>query len=160
MTRFIVVFFLFLLPILEIAGFIVVGGRIGVLPTIGLTLLSVVVGVALLRSQGAGAVSRIRAAAGSGKVPGRELAHGAMIMLAGILLIIPGFLTDIVGLLLFLPPVRDFVYRLLGDNIMIVTSFGPLGGAAGRGQTIDLGEEEYSRQRRPDRPPPPRIEPN
>ncbi|MGD9915581.1 MAG: FxsA family protein [Rhizobiaceae bacterium] len=157
MTRFITLFILFLLPVLEIAGFIIVGGRIGVLATIGLVLLAGIVGVALLRSQGAGAVNRIRAAAGTGKVPGRELAHGAMIMVAGILLIIPGFLTDIVGLLLFVPPVRDFVYRLLGDNVMIVTSFGPLGGAGGRGHTIDLGEEEYSRQRRPDRQPP-RIE--
>jgi UPF0716 protein FxsA len=153
-TRFLAGLAFLALPFLEIAGFIVVGGWIGVLPTIGLVLLAIFAGVILLRAQGAGAVNRIRVAAADGAVPGRDLAHGAMIMLAGILLIIPGFITDIMGLLLFLPPVRDLVWRLLGSRVTVFTSFGPLGarGPGRSGQTIDLDTDEYSRGGSPDSP--------
>lgn len=154
MTRFLAGLAILALPFLEIAGFIVVGGWIGVLPTIGLVLLAIVAGVVLVRAQGSGAVNRIRTSAAAGAVPGRDLAHGAMIMLAGILLIIPGFITDIAGLLLFVPPVRDLVWRLVGSRITIVTNFGPFGGRGpGRdGETIDLDEDEYSRGGSPDSP--------
>lgn len=154
MTRFLAGLAILALPFLEIAGFIVVGSWIGVLPTIGLVLLAIFAGVLLLRAQGSGAVNRIRAAAASGAVPGRDLAHGAMIMLAGILLILPGFITDIAGLLLFVPPVRDLVWRLIGSRVTIFTSFGRSGSSAsGRsGRTIDLGEDEYSRGGSPDSP--------
>lgn len=138
------------LPLLEIAGFVVVGSEIGVLPTIGLVILSAVAGSLLLRWQGFGAVSRIRREIDAGNPPGRELAHGLMIMLAGILLLIPGFITDIVGLLLFIPAVRERAWRYLKSRITIVTSFGAA--ARGSGQpgrrnderTIDLDQDEYS----------------
>jgi len=154
LTRFLTGLAILALPLLEIAGFIVVGGWIGVLPTIGLEVLAIVAGVMLVRAQGAGAVNRIRKAAAAGAVPGRDLAHGAMIMLAGILLIIPGFITDIAGLLLFVPFVRDLVWRLIGSRITVVTDFRPFGGGGpGRdGRTIDLDEDEYSRGGSPDSP--------
>ena len=143
------------LPLLEIAGFVIVGSEIGVLWTIALVVLSSILGSILLRIQGFGALTRIRRELEAGHDPGRELAHGAMIMLAGILLLIPGFVSDILGLLLFIPPVRDLVWRFLKQRI-VVRSFGA--GVDGlranrRGsKTIDLDTEDFSRTPDPKSP--------
>ncbi|TIY00988.1 MAG: membrane protein FxsA, partial [Mesorhizobium sp.] len=90
------------LPLLEIAGFVVVGRQVGALATVGLVLASSIAGALLLRYQGFGVMTRVRAEMDAGRDPSRQLAHGAMIVLAAILLIIPGFITDIFGILLFL----------------------------------------------------------
>lgn len=92
--------------LLEIAGFIIVGRAIGIAATLGLVLLAAVAGIALLRGQGFGVMRRIREDVNAGVMPGAALADGAMILLAGILLIIPGFVSDVIGLLLFVPAVR------------------------------------------------------
>ena len=63
--------------------------------------------------------TRIRAELDAGRDPGRELAHGAMIVLAGVLLLIPGFVTDMFGLLLFIPPVRDVAWRFLKRRVVV-----------------------------------------
>ena len=101
------------LPLVEIATFIGVGSQIGVLTTLGLIFASAFLGIILVRVQGFHTIQRIRAELDSGGSPGRDLVHGMMIVVAGILLIIPGFVTDAIGLLLFLPPVRDFGWRFL-----------------------------------------------
>lgn len=138
---------LFLLwPLAEIAGFVLVGREIGVLATIGLIILSGILGAILLRVQGFGVLRRAQAEIDAGRDPGRELANGAMILIAGILLLLPGFITDIVGLLLFIPPVREAVWRLIKGRIRVVGSFGSTARRnPGRGgQMIDLDPEEYS----------------
>ena len=138
------------LPLAEIAGFVVVGSQIGALATVALVLVSAIAGAFLLRLQGFGAVARIRKALETGNDPGRELAHGAMIMLAGILLLIPGFITDIFGVLLFIPPVRDFVWQALRKRVTVATSFGVSGAGfrhatrEDRARTIDLDETDYA----------------
>jgi UPF0716 protein FxsA len=146
--------FLFLaLPLLEIAGFIIVGRQIGALATIGLVLASSIAGSLLLRHQGFGVMARVRQEIEAGRDPSRHLAHGVMVLLAAVLLIVPGFITDIFGLLLFLPPVRDLAWWLFRNRIVTVTSFGTnfsadFGGGfrpRGRGRTIDLDEEDFSR---------------
>jgi UPF0716 protein FxsA len=147
--------FVFALPLLEIAGFVLVGRQIGALATVGLVLLSGVVGMALLRHQGFGVMSRARAEMAAGRDPSAQLAHGVMILLAAFLLVVPGFLTDIIGLLLFIPPVRDLAWKLLKSRFMVVTSFrgGFGGGSARRGRTIDLDADDFSRGRpNPDSP--------
>jgi UPF0716 protein FxsA len=130
------------LPLIEIAVFVLVGSQIGVLPTIGLVILSAVAGGILVRIQGFGILTRIRQQLESGRDPGRELAHG----------MIPGFVTDILGILLFIPPIRDFGWYLVRDRITVVG--GGLGGArwnqqggdrSGR-KTIDLDADEYSKE--------------
>lgn len=143
------------LPLLEIAGFVVVGSEIGVLGTIGLVLLSAVVGSILLRVQGFGAMNRARAEIEAGRDPSRELANGAMIAFAGILLVLPGFITDIIGILLFLPPVRALAWRYFSKRVTFATDFrgfSQRGGAGGRGKTIDLDEDDFSRQPDPNSP--------
>jgi UPF0716 protein FxsA len=148
--------FILALPVIEIAVFILVGGEIGVLWTIALVILSAVAGSLLLRIQGFGAINRIRAELQQGRDPGRELAHGAMIMLAAVLLLIPGFVTDVFGLLLFIPPVRDVVWRFLKRRIVVSGSFSAgFGGFHSRGRdarTIDLDAEDYTRTPDPKSP--------
>jgi len=150
-------FFLLALPLMEIAVFVVVGRQIGALATVGLVLLSAVAGGLLLRHQGFGVMARIRAETEAGRDPSRHLAHGAMIVVASTLLIVPGFITDIAGLLLFLPPVRDLAWRRLKDRITVVGGFG-MGPGRGAGpgrrpeRTIDLDSDEFSRKPNPDSP--------
>ena len=138
--------FVLALPLLEIAGFVVVGRQVGALATVGLVLASSIAGALLLRHPGFSVMTRIRAEMDAGRDPSRQLAHGAMIVLAAILLIIPGFITDIIGLLLLLPPVRDLAWRALKGRVVLATNFST-GGFRGRqrDKTIDLDDGDYSR---------------
>ncbi len=111
-----------LVPIIEIALFIQVGGAIGLWPTIGLVLLSAIVGTALIRSQGARAMLEIQESFRTLSDPTRPLAHGAMILFAGVLLLTPGFFTDTIGLLLLIPGVRDWVMRRAGRHVNVTRS--------------------------------------
>ncbi len=142
-------------PILEIATFIVVGGKIGVRWTIALVIFASIAGSVLLRIQGFGALNRIRRDLDARRNPGRELAHGFMIMFAGILLLIPGFVSDLVGLALFIPPVRDLAWRFLKRRMVVLDSFSGFGGfGANRrdSRTIDLDTEDFRREPDPKSP--------
>ena len=94
-------------PILEIALFIEVGGAIGLWPTLAIVVLTALAGTVLMRAQGLQALGRLQAALERGGDPVGPLAHGALILVAGILLLTPGFFTDAVGLLLLVPAVRS-----------------------------------------------------
>ena len=103
----IVLLFLFLaLPIAEIYVIIQVGDAIGVVPTLALLILDGFLGAALARSQGRAAWERFNRALTEGRVPARETFDGAMIILGGALLLAPGFITDVIGFALLLPPTR------------------------------------------------------
>ena len=93
-------------PILELAVIIQVGQSLGVLNTIALLLLVSAVGAWLVKREGIGVWRRFEAQVRAGVVPTREIADGVMIMFAGALLLTPGFLSDLLGILLLLPPVR------------------------------------------------------
>lgn len=97
------------LPLIEIALFITVGGWIGLWPTLGLVLASCVAGSAVLRANGLRVMGELQRTADAGGDPRGPLAHGALIMLAGVLLLIPGFFTDAIALLLLVPPVRGLL---------------------------------------------------
>lgn len=142
---------IFALPLLEIAGFVVVGRQIGALATVGLVLVSAMAGLMLLRHQGLGVMGRARTEIEAGRDPSRQIAHGVMILLAAFLLIVPGFLTDIAGLLLFIPPVRDLAWNLVKRRITVVSSFG-FGASRREGRTIDLDAEDFSRHPNPGSP--------
>lgn len=120
---------LILVPIAELYVIIQVGQAIGALPTIGLLILSSLLGTALLRSQGRLAWRRFRTAISAGRAPAREVVDGALILLGGSLLIVPGFISDVFGLLLLLPPTRVAVRTLLlsgarGRMLMAAVSLG------------------------------------
>lgn len=135
-------------PLAEIACFILVGRRIGVWPTLSLVVLSAIIGVVLMRIQGLGALTRLRQSARDGGTPGKDLLDAAMIVLAGFLLLVPGFLTDIVGLALFFPPFRTWIWNRLVRNIVVV-DISPGNGMhrSGRRQdrTIELEKDEFKR---------------
>ena len=96
-------------PILEIALFIQVGGLIGLWPTLGIVVATAALGTWLVRRQGLEALRRVQASLTELRDPTRPLAHGAMILASGLLLLTPGFFTDAVGFLLLVPGVRDAV---------------------------------------------------
>ncbi|MFD1881839.1 FxsA family protein [Paracoccus pacificus] len=111
------------IPIIEISLFIVVGQAIGVGPTILLVLLSAVVGTWLMRRQGLRALMDLQQSFREMRDPSAPLAHGAMILFAGALLLTPGFFTDFLGLLLLVPGVRDWMMRQVRER-MVVTRQG------------------------------------
>jgi UPF0716 protein FxsA len=100
-------------PIAELYVIIKVGELIGVLPTLILLLADAVLGSWLLKHQGRGAWRRFNEALAARRFPGREVVDGALIIVGGTLLLTPGFLTDIVGVFLLLPPTRAITRRLL-----------------------------------------------
>jgi UPF0716 protein FxsA len=107
-------FFLFIVvPIAELYVLIQIGQAIGLLPTIALLILDSVLGAALMRSQGRAAWMRFNAALAEGRVPGREVMDGALVIFGGALLLTPGFLSDFLGLVLLLPPTRAIVRQIL-----------------------------------------------
>src|SRR5688500_12417973 len=99
----------FVVPIVELVVIIKVGAAIGVLNTVGLLILSSVVGAWLMKREGLGVGRRMQLAAAQGRVPGSELVDACLILLGGALMIAPGFLTDALGMSLLLPPVRAVV---------------------------------------------------
>lgn len=103
-------------PLIEIALFIKVGGWLTLWPTLGIVFGSAVLGTWLVRQQGAQALADLRRAMNELNDPTEPLAHGALILLAGALLVTPGFLTDTIGLLLLIPPVRRAVMRWVGRH--------------------------------------------
>ncbi|MBW8824930.1 MAG: FxsA family protein [Acidobacteria bacterium] len=105
------------LPIVELAVIIKVGAAIGVLNTIGLLLLMGALGSWLVKHEGLSVLRRVQLAMSEGRVPAAELLDGLLILVGGALMIAPGFLTDILGLSLMLPPVRAVVRRMLRGRI-------------------------------------------
>lgn len=147
-------FFLLVIPLAEIATFVVVGSKIGVLATIALVLATAITGVTLLRIQGLGTLSRIRTQMDRGEMPNRELVHGLMIMVAGVLLLTPGFITDTLGFLLFVPAIRDRAWRFLRQRILFTVQTQTFRGGAPRrdgGRTIDLDADDFSSTDHPHR---------
>lgn len=142
------------IPLLEIAAFIVIGGEIGVLATLALIFVTAVIGSILLRVQGFGLINRIRSETEQGRVPGRELVHGVMILIAGVLLLTPGFVTDTLGFLLFVPAIRDIGWKMVKDRVVVA---GGMNGGFSRprhsgGKTIDLEEDEFTSSGDPNSP--------
>jgi UPF0716 protein FxsA len=127
---------LLVLPAMELAAFIVVAAAIGILPALGLVAATSLAGALILRQAGGNHIARVRVALGEGSFTALQAdGTGGLMLLAGILLLIPGFITDILGLLLLLAPLR----RLLGAG------FGR-GGPRNRGDgVVDLAPEQWHR---------------
>ncbi|SDN83231.1 UPF0716 protein FxsA [Lutimaribacter pacificus] len=115
-------------PIIEIALFIQVGGAIGTWPTLGIVVLTAVIGTMLMRAQGALAMQDLQRSFNELRDPTEPLAHGAMILVAGVLLLTPGFFTDALGLSLLIPQVRKAVLAYMRSRVQVHSvHFGPGG---------------------------------
>ncbi len=118
-------------PLIEIALFIQIGGLIGLWPTLLIVVLTAMIGTQLMRAQGAMAMADLRNSFGQLQDPTEPLAHGAMILFSGALLLTPGFFTDAVGFALLIPAVRRAVYKHLKSKVK-VQSFSMGGQMGGR----------------------------
>lgn len=122
------------LPIVEIYAIIQVGQAIGAPWTVALLVADSILGALLMRSQGRAAWRRFNAAVGEGRPPTREILDGALVILGGALLVTPGFVTDVFGLALLLPPSRAVARSLLKRRLSgrFGGSFAAHGGASAR----------------------------
>jgi UPF0716 protein FxsA len=130
-------------PLLELAVIIQVGQAIGAAETILLLIVVSLAGGWLVKREGVGVLRRIQTAVSAGRVPGRELADGGLILFAGALLLTPGFLSDVLGIALLLPPVRAVVRPVLVGVLTrraLDRGLGPRGprGPYGRGPILDV----------------------
>ena len=121
----VIVLTLMLVTSLEIVVIIQVGGLLGAWPTVGLLFLISVLGGFLLKREGLSAWGRIQTDLASGIMPGKAVADGVLILFGGALMLTPGFLTDITGLLLLFPPSRVVARTIV---LRRLRKFGPGGG--------------------------------
>ena len=127
-------------PIAELFVIIQVGEAIGVLPTIALLIADSVLGAMLMRAQGRTAWLRFNLALSEGRMPHREVLDGALVIFGGALLLTPGFVTDIFGIVLLLPPTRALIRSVVARRVvpwLVVNRLGGpdprRGGTGGRG---------------------------
>lgn len=117
-----------LIPVIELALLVKVGSRIGVAPTIAVVLITGALGAWLARSQGLQALQRLQQALGAAQFPGEQIFDGVLILAGGLLLLTPGFLTDIVGLCALVPGTRHLLKRLVKHQVR--RRMQPTGGSA------------------------------
>ena len=130
------VLLLIVAPLVELYVLIQVGQVAGALQTVLLLIVVSVLGAALLRREGTRTWRAFRTASAAGRVPAREVADGALVLFAGALLLTPGFVTDVVGLLLLLPPVRAIARRAL-TSYALRSLLAPVRPPAGSSRIID-----------------------
>ena len=141
-----VLFLLFLLiPMVEIYFLIQVGSVIGAIPTIALVVFTALLGAMLLRLQGLATLQRTRSALAQGQVPAMEMFEGVLLVFAGALLLTPGFVTDTIGFLFLVPPLRKAIIRwFLNRSTVYTQQSGSTAGPSRSGShTI---EGEYRRE--------------
>lgn len=132
-----------LIALAEMATFFWVESWIGLGWALGLALATAIIGSYLVRQAGVSVWARIRGRLNEGRIPGRELSDGAAILLAGAFLISPGFITDTLGFLLLLPPVRELIYGIVSKRVtsrvtVIPSGFGGPRPDTSGGEVIDI----------------------
>jgi UPF0716 protein FxsA len=138
-------------PLIEIALFVQIGGTIGLWPTLAIVIATAVLGSTMMRAQGRVALSRLQASLSQLDDPTRPIADGAMILLAGALLLTPGFFTDALGFALLIPGVRAAVFWFLAARVQVNqfqmgqfrTGPGPGAPRPGSDGSGDIVEGEY-----------------
>lgn len=126
-------------PFIELVLLLKVGAKIGFAPTLGIIVVTAILGASLTRSQGRHTLQRFQLAQREGRLPHAEVMDGLMIIIAGAVLLTPGFLTDIAGFLLLVPPVRAAVRGRLASALkgrihIVGMSPGATGGRPPQGQ--------------------------
>jgi UPF0716 protein FxsA len=142
---FVIVLLLVLWPVVEIAVFLQVVDWIGVLNTVGLMLAISICGAWMVKRQGIGTLARMRTELDDGRIPTGPMTDGGLLAAAGFLLLVPGFVTDVFGLALLVPPVRSGARRLLARRFTVRA------GWVRRGPDY-LDVDEAQPPRRPDPP--------
>ncbi len=135
---------LLLVPFLEVLVFIQVGGKIGALWTVSLTIGSALLGAFLLKTQGLRTFYAVKSQLEQGQTPALAVVEGIMLLLSGVILLTPGLLTDIFGLLFLLPFIRTNLASLLLNKVLVTrVKTGSAQPFSQKGQTI---EGEFRRE--------------
>jgi UPF0716 protein FxsA len=145
------------LPLLEIWVLITVGSHIGALATIAATFATAVIGTILMRNQGLETLTRVRAGLDRNEMPLKPAFDGACQLVAGVLLLTPGFITDTIGLLLFVPVVRTVLmaWIISRANISVVVNTGaPADGTSRQGYDVQGYDVEGDYREVPPEPAP------
>jgi UPF0716 protein FxsA len=137
----------------EITVMVSVGAQIGVLSTIGLLVLATLVGGLLLRREGVRTLGALQQAVAAGRLPQREALDGVLIAAAGVLVILPGFVSDVLAILLLLPPTRALVRGLVVRRVerAVVRAQRRAGAIVVESVVVDTGDD-HPRERRDDQP--------
>ncbi len=139
-------------PLLEIYLLIKVGGLIGAWPTVFLVVFTALLGAVLMRMQGFAAWRRVHDALLRGQLPALELMEGMFLLLGGVLLLVPGFATDVAGFLCLIPAVRRYAVQwLLRHAIITPVNMGPRPPPRGEGPRTIEGDFSREEERRPRR---------
>ena len=120
-------------PLIELYFLIQVGSEIGILPTIGVSLFTAALGGYLVRQQGFAVLARVRQVKDQGEPPALAVLDGALLLIAGLFLLLPGFVTDLIGFLLLIPPLRQQLIR----RYVAVLPLGPGQAPAGGPRVIE-----------------------
>ena len=153
-----------LVPIIEIAAFIKIGDIIGLWPTLGCIILTAVVGTLLLRQQGLSVLQQAQGSLQDNQVPVDSVIHGGFLLVAGALLLTPGFFTDAVGFTLLIPPARKaialFIWNKLKDRMHVHHTGMGAGQGPGshtgdrgiviEGEAVETEEEDQARSKNGD----------
>lgn len=123
------------IPLIEIALFIQIGGIIGLGWTLVTVVVTAILGTFLVRNQGALALNQLRSSFNEMRDPTEPLAHGAMILFSGALLLTPGFFTDAVGFLLLIPAVRSSAFHAIKARVKVQSFHGSTGPAQPHART-------------------------
>lgn len=110
-------------PIIEIALFIQVGGLLGFWPTMGLVLITAFVGASLVRSQGIMTLMSVQQRLNQGEIPAQQILEGVLLAVAGVLLLTPGFMTDLMGMLVLFPLTRAKLAQYLMTKVVVNSNF-------------------------------------
>jgi UPF0716 protein FxsA len=136
------------LPLLDIASLIVVGRHIGALQTLAMVLLAAIGGVLMIRAQGFAILSQARKMLEAGRFPARQAFDGVCALIGGALLVLPGFVSDVLGVLLLLPPCRALLLAMISRQITRSGHFAvwtverPVGPDREQGGSVIEGEYE------------------
>lgn len=159
---FVLLLIFIVIPVVELSVLIQVGGVLGSLTTVGLVIFTAVVGVSLVRSQGLSTLMQAQEKMARGEAPTGELVEGMMLAMAGVLLLIPGFVTDFIGLLLLTPITRKplaavlqkrLQFRVMGNGGFGGQGHNPFGGQSPFGGHNPFGgntfEGDFERKEEP-----------
>ena len=139
------------IPLTELYFLIKVGAQIGAFPTIFLTVFTALLGGYMVRRQGFSTLMKVRGMVDRGEVPAIEMMEGAVLLVCGLLLLLPGFITDAVGFIFLVPPIRRWLLTAGLQAGGVMRPGGPPGGPPGQSRPPDVIEGEYKREE--DEPP-------
>lgn len=121
-----VLFITFLaVPLIEIALFVTIGQWIGLVPTLLGVVVTAIIGSMLIRWQGLSVLARMRETLDRGQLPARQVGDAMLIGVGGLLLLLPGYFTDLIGLILIVPFTRELIWKQLARHVRVVTPGGP-----------------------------------